>query len=92
MQAGVSARLGALPAGLRDLARRASVFKYAFDAAELAVVDAPRLVRLILWVTAGDTGAMKIKIDRAPKLQCLVTWSQEFTNCRLATLSSMYLV
>jgi class 3 adenylate cyclase/tetratricopeptide (TPR) repeat protein len=39
VQAVVSARLDALPARLRDLARRASVFRYAFDQSELAVVD-----------------------------------------------------
>jgi class 3 adenylate cyclase/tetratricopeptide (TPR) repeat protein len=39
VQAVVSARLDALPARLRDLARRASVFRYAFDLGELAVVD-----------------------------------------------------
>ena len=40
VQAVVSARLDALPSRLRELARRASVFKYAFDPDELAVVDA----------------------------------------------------
>src|SRR5919108_2861271 len=40
VQAVVSARLDALPGRLRDLARRASVFKYAFDIDELTVVDA----------------------------------------------------
>ena len=40
VQAVVSARLDALPARLRELARHASVFKYAFDLMELAVVDA----------------------------------------------------
>jgi class 3 adenylate cyclase/tetratricopeptide (TPR) repeat protein len=39
VQAVVAARLDALPARLRELARRASVFKYGFDEAELAVVD-----------------------------------------------------
>jgi len=39
VQAVVSARLDALPARLRELARRASVFMYAFDLAELDVVD-----------------------------------------------------
>jgi class 3 adenylate cyclase/tetratricopeptide (TPR) repeat protein len=39
VQAVVSARLDALPARLRDVARRASVFRYAFDLGELAVVD-----------------------------------------------------
>ncbi|TMD97859.1 MAG: tetratricopeptide repeat protein, partial [Chloroflexi bacterium] len=39
VQAVVSARIDALPPRLRDLARRASVFKYAFDLSELAVVD-----------------------------------------------------
>ncbi len=39
VQAVVSARIDALPARLRELARRASVFKYAFDLSELAVVD-----------------------------------------------------
>src|SRR5450756_1182448 len=39
VQAVVSARLDALPARLRDLARRASVFMYAFDLEELAVID-----------------------------------------------------
>jgi len=39
VQAVVSARIDALPARLRDLARKASVFKYAFDPSELAVVD-----------------------------------------------------
>ncbi len=39
VQAVVSARIDALPARLRDLARKASVFKYAFDLSELAVVD-----------------------------------------------------
>ena len=39
VQAVVSARLDALPSRLRDLARRASVFMYAFDRDELAVVD-----------------------------------------------------
>ena len=39
VQAVISARLDALPARLRDLARRASVFMYAFDREELAVVD-----------------------------------------------------
>jgi tetratricopeptide (TPR) repeat protein len=36
----IGARLDALPARLRDLARRASVFMYAFDLDELAVIDA----------------------------------------------------
>jgi class 3 adenylate cyclase len=40
VQAVVSARLDALPSRLRDLARRASVFKYGFDLGELRVVDA----------------------------------------------------
>jgi class 3 adenylate cyclase/tetratricopeptide (TPR) repeat protein len=40
VQAVVSARLDALPARLRELARRASVFMYAFDFEELAVIDA----------------------------------------------------
>ena len=35
----VSARLDALPARLRELARRASVFIYSFDLVELAMVD-----------------------------------------------------
>jgi tetratricopeptide (TPR) repeat protein len=39
VQAVISARLDALPARLRDLARRASVFMYGFDREELAVVD-----------------------------------------------------
>jgi class 3 adenylate cyclase/tetratricopeptide (TPR) repeat protein len=39
VQAVVSARLDALPARLRELARRASVFVYSFDLAELAIVD-----------------------------------------------------
>ena len=39
VQAVVSARLDALPARLRELARRASVFMYAFDLEELATVD-----------------------------------------------------
>ncbi|HYU64131.1 MAG TPA: adenylate/guanylate cyclase domain-containing protein [Verrucomicrobiae bacterium] len=39
VQAVVSARLDAMPARLRELARHASVFQYAFDLAELAVVD-----------------------------------------------------
>jgi tetratricopeptide (TPR) repeat protein len=39
VQAVVSARLDALPGRLRELARRASVFMYAFDREELAVVD-----------------------------------------------------
>src|SRR2546428_3822423 len=40
VQAVVSARLDALPARLRELARRASVFMYAFDFEELAAIDA----------------------------------------------------
>ncbi|RLN24573.1 putative FBD-associated F-box protein [Panicum miliaceum] len=40
-------------------------------AGELAVVDAPRLVRLVLWITAGTTEPMNIKIDRAPELRVL---------------------
>ena len=39
VQAVVSARLDALPSRLRDLARRASIFRYAFDLSELKVVD-----------------------------------------------------
>ncbi|HEX7263277.1 MAG TPA: tetratricopeptide repeat protein [Candidatus Dormibacteraeota bacterium] len=39
VQAVVGARLDALPARLRDLARRTSVFMYAFDLEELKVVD-----------------------------------------------------
>ena len=39
VQAVVAARLDAMPARLRELARRASVFRYAFDMTELAVVD-----------------------------------------------------
>ena len=39
VQAVVSARLDAMPGRLRDLARRASVFIYAFDLGELAFVD-----------------------------------------------------
>ncbi|TMC83272.1 MAG: hypothetical protein E6J08_03245, partial [Chloroflexi bacterium] len=39
VQAVVSARLDAMPSRLRELARHASVFKYAFDLTELAVVD-----------------------------------------------------
>jgi len=39
VQAVVSARLDALPVRLRELARRASVFMYAFDREELAVID-----------------------------------------------------
>ena len=39
VQAVISARLDALPAKLRELARRASVFMYDFDREELAVVD-----------------------------------------------------
>jgi class 3 adenylate cyclase/tetratricopeptide (TPR) repeat protein len=39
VQAVVSARLDALPARLRELARRAAVFMYDFDREELAVVD-----------------------------------------------------
>ena len=39
VQAVVSARLDAMPGRLRELARRASVFIYAFDLGELAVVD-----------------------------------------------------
>jgi class 3 adenylate cyclase/tetratricopeptide (TPR) repeat protein len=39
VQAVVSARLDALPARLRELARRASVFMYGFDREELAVLD-----------------------------------------------------
>ncbi|MEP6751475.1 MAG: tetratricopeptide repeat protein [Candidatus Dormiibacterota bacterium] len=44
VQAVVAARLDALPTRLRELARRASVFLYSFDLAELALVDkAPKL-------------------------------------------------
>jgi tetratricopeptide (TPR) repeat protein len=39
VQAVISARLDALPARLRELARRAAVFKYGFDLPELTVVD-----------------------------------------------------
>src|SRR5205814_65101 len=39
VQAVVSARLDALPTRLRELARRASVFMYAFDVAEITSVD-----------------------------------------------------
>ena len=39
VQAVVSARLDALPARLRDLARHVSVFRYGFDLGELDVVD-----------------------------------------------------
>ncbi|HVS48783.1 MAG TPA: adenylate/guanylate cyclase domain-containing protein [Candidatus Dormibacteraeota bacterium] len=39
VQAVIGARLDALPARLRDLARKASVFMYDFDLDELAVVD-----------------------------------------------------
>ena len=39
VQAVVSARLDALPPRLRELARRASVFIYAFDLSDLAIVD-----------------------------------------------------
>ena len=39
VQAVVSARLDALPARLRELARHASVFMYSFDLLELGVVD-----------------------------------------------------
>ena len=47
VQAVVAARLDALPTRLRDLARRASVFLYSFDMAELALVDkAPKLEEL----------------------------------------------
>jgi class 3 adenylate cyclase/tetratricopeptide (TPR) repeat protein len=47
VQAVVAARLDALPARLRDLARRASLFLYSFDMAELALVDkAPKLEEL----------------------------------------------
>ena len=47
VQAVVAARLDALPARLRDLARRASVFLYSFDMAELALVDkAPKVEEL----------------------------------------------
>lgn len=38
---------------------------------ELAMVDAPRLGRLILWGTVGDGGRMTLKIDRAPELRVL---------------------
>ncbi|HVH64014.1 MAG TPA: tetratricopeptide repeat protein, partial [Candidatus Dormibacteraeota bacterium] len=40
VQAVVSARIDALPSRLRDIARRVSVFRYAFDLNELAIVDA----------------------------------------------------
>ncbi len=39
VQAVVSARLDALPARLRELARRASVFMYGFDLEEIAAID-----------------------------------------------------
>ncbi len=39
VQAVISARIDALPARLRELARRVSVFKYGFDLSEIAVVD-----------------------------------------------------
>lgn len=39
VQAVVASRLDALPARLRDVARRASVFKYSFSFEELAVID-----------------------------------------------------
>jgi class 3 adenylate cyclase/tetratricopeptide (TPR) repeat protein len=39
VQAVISARIDALPARLRDLARRISVYMYAFDQRELAVID-----------------------------------------------------
>jgi len=39
VQAVVSARLDALPARLRELARRASVFMYAFDLEEITTID-----------------------------------------------------
>ena len=42
VQAVITARLDALPARLRDLARRASVFMHDFDFDELAVVDDAR--------------------------------------------------
>ena len=40
VQAVVAARLDAMPERLRELARRASVFIYAFDISELAILDA----------------------------------------------------
>jgi class 3 adenylate cyclase/tetratricopeptide (TPR) repeat protein len=47
VQAVVAARLDALPPRLRELARRASVFLYSFDMAELALVDeAPKVEEL----------------------------------------------
>ena len=47
VQAVVAARLDSLPSRLRDLARRASVFLYSFDMAELALVDkAPKVEEL----------------------------------------------
>jgi class 3 adenylate cyclase/tetratricopeptide (TPR) repeat protein len=44
VQAVISARLDALPVRLRELARRASVFKYGFDVDELSWVDAAATV------------------------------------------------
>src|SRR4029077_13363948 len=45
VQGVVSARLGALPPRLRELARRASVFLYSFNLPELAIVDAAAKVQ-----------------------------------------------
>ena len=63
VQAVVAARLDALPPRLRDLARRASVFLYSFDLAELAVVDdageqeLSELEEAEILVREGGTGA-----------------------------------
>src|SRR6266852_1612348 len=66
VQAVVSARLDALPARLRELARRASVFMYAFDLAELDVIDGAADVKELQLLVAEyliDAGHRSMAAD-----------------------------
>ena len=63
VQAVVSARLDALPGRLRELARRASVFMYGFDLAELAVVDGAATVGELQQLEEAE---LVVRDDSAP--------------------------
>ncbi len=100
VQAVISARLDALPARLRELARRASVFKYGFDLPELTVVDeagsAAELQQLeeaeVLVSDSHASGTPAWRIRHATLKDVAYASLPKRERLRLHTLVAQYLV
>jgi class 3 adenylate cyclase/tetratricopeptide (TPR) repeat protein len=83
VQAVVGARLDALPARLRELARRASVFLYGFDREELAVVDDAATVQELQELEDAEV------IVREERASGLAVWRMRHATLKEVAYSSL---